>query len=116
MSTSNAYSKNKLADILKNKTEHFILKSYITAAFEHERKEPEYHLYWYNKYAGQNPEHPSYLMLSHKRMGKKEFRMFLSMLHDYVKCNDCDDGCVWEHKTFGFNKNKVKLTEQMKLF
>ena len=116
MSTSNAYSKNKLADIIKNGTEHFILKSYITAAFEHERKETEYHLYWYNKHAGQNMEHPAYMMLSHKKMGKKEYRMFLNNLDQYVKCNECNDGCVWEHRNLRFNKEKVKVSTQMSLF
>ena len=115
MSTSSAYSKNKLQDVLNNKTEHFILKSYVMTVFEHDRKEPEYHLYWYNKNAGNNPEHPEYIMISHKKMGKKELRFFRSIIDQYKRCNECEDGVVWEHKELGFNKKRVRATLQMPL-
>jgi hypothetical protein len=52
MSTTSAYSSNKLKQVIDNKTDHFITKSYVFAAFEHERRKSEYHLYWYNAKKG----------------------------------------------------------------
>ena len=107
MSTSSTYSSNKLYEILQNKTQHFVIKSYLTAVFEYERKVPEYWLYWYNANKKQDDDNPHYRFLSHKRMNKKETKYFLDNIHQYIMDIDRKDGNVWSHKEIKFNKEKV---------
>lgn len=108
MSTSSVYSSNKLRDVIKNETQHFVIKSYITAAFETERKKSEMHLYWYNRNSSYEIELGSYHSLSFKKMNKKELNLFYSIIDDYSIEIDRKDGTVWHHKKIGFNKELVK--------
>ncbi len=114
MSTSSVYSSNKLRDIVKNKTQHFVIRSYMTAAFEYERRKEEIHLYWYNKNSSFDLELGKYQNMSFKKMNKKELKLFESIIDQYIKTVDYEDGCVWEHKEIGFNKELVK-TYQLSL-
>lgn len=111
MSTSSKYSPNKLKQVIENGTQHFVLKCYVTAAFEYHRKKAEYYLYWFNKNAGVDPDNPKYKNMSSKRMGRKEVVYFYSMMQKYKEQNCDDTGCVWEHKEIGFNKSLVLVTQ-----
>jgi hypothetical protein len=44
-------------------------------------------------------------------MGKAELRYFLINSHHYNENDFGDDGCVWEHKEIGFNKDQVQVTQ-----
>lgn len=107
MSTSSAYSSNKLKQVLENKTQHFILKSFVYPAFEHQRKKSEYHLYWINMNKGVFEEYPKYKNMSCKMLNKKEMKLFLSMLNDYREAVNNNYGVVWENKKLGLNKDLV---------
>jgi len=113
--TSSKYCSNKLEEIVKNETEHFIIRSYLTASFEYDRKIPEYWIYWYNPNKGQDEENPQYRFLSSKKMNKKEVRFFYDILTSYISIIMNKDGDVWQHKDIGFNKNKV-VFKQLKLW
>lgn len=114
MSTTSAYSSNKLKQIIDNKTFHFIAKSFIFPAFEYNRKKSEYHLYWYNAKKGIYNDLHRYQCLSHKLLNKKEMRLFLDNQNVYNKEVDSDDGIIWVHKEIGFDKRKV-LIEQYRM-
>jgi hypothetical protein len=107
MSTSSAYSSNKLNQVVNNSTQHFIILSYITTIFDYDRKKGEYHLYWYNKNKGVDPDDTHYKNLSYKRMNNKEIRFFHSTMNQYNLDIDSEDGKIWSHKEIGFNKDKV---------
>jgi hypothetical protein len=113
--TTSKYCSNKLQEVLNNKTEHFIIKSFVTAAFEYDRKIPEYWLYWYNPNKGANEENPQYRFLSNKKMNKKEVRFFYDVLTSYEPIITNKDGNVWHHKDIKFSKNKV-VFKQLKLW
>lgn len=115
MSTPSTYSSNKLKQILENKTQHFVIKSYLTTAFEYDRKVPEYWLYWYNPNKGADDENPHYRFLSNKKMNKKELKLFYDILNMYVCKIERKDGNVWHHKEIGFTKDKV-VFKQLKLW
>lgn len=108
MSTSSAYSSNKLKQVLENKTQHFILKSFVYPAFEHQRKKSEYHLYWINMNKGVFEEYPKYKNMSCKMLNKKEMKLFLSMLDEYHQAVNNNYGVVWENKKLGLDKDLVK--------
>ena len=114
MSTTSAYSSNKLKQIIDNKTFHFIAKSFIFPAFEYNRKKSEYHLYWYNAKKGIYNDLHRYQCLSHKLLNKKEMKLFLDNQDIYNKEIDSNDGIIWVHKEIGFDKRKV-LIEQYKM-
>lgn len=109
MSTSSTYSSNKLKQVLNNKTQHFIIKSYITSSFEYDRKKDEYHLYWYNRNSGVDIEFLRYKNMSNKKMNKKELKLFFSTISQYKESINDENGCVWEHIELGFDKSLVKL-------
>lgn len=111
MSTTSAYSSNKLKQIIDNKTHHFITKSYVFPAFEHERKKSEYHLYWYNAKKGIYNDLHRYQFLSHKLLNKREMRMFLNNLDSYNKEIESEDGIIWVNKNIGFDKSKVIIPQ-----
>lgn len=111
MSTSSTYSSNKLKQILEHRTQHFIIRSYLTTKFEYERKEPEYFLYWFNINSGIDSELMKYKFLSYKKMNKKEVRLFYDILTSYVCAIESKDGNVWHHKDIGFDKEKVKINQ-----
>jgi hypothetical protein len=108
MSTSSAYSSNKLKQVLENKTQHFILKSFVYPAFEHERKKSEYHLYWINMNKGVFEEYPKYKNMSCKMLNKKEMKLFLSVLNEYHQAVNNKYGIVWENEKLGLDKDLVK--------
>ena len=114
MSTTSAYSSNKLKQIIDNKTYHFITKSYVFPSFEYTRRKSEYHLYWYNAKKGIYNDLHRYQCLSHKLLNKKEMRLFLDSQNVYNKEIDSEDGIIWVHKEIGFDKRKV-LIDQYKL-
>jgi len=109
MSTSSTYSSNKLKQVLKNNTQHFVIKSYITPSFEYDRKKEEYHLYWYNKNSGLDPEFFKYKNMSNKKMNRSEIKFFNSLKDSYLEVLKDNNGSIWEHKELGFNKNMVKV-------
>lgn len=108
MSTSSAYSSNKLKQVLNNNTQHFIIKSFLTTAFEYDRRIPEYHLYWINLNKGLLEGMPMYQRLSCKQMNKKELSYFWSIAHEYKVVIEGEDGIVWENKKLGLNKDLVQ--------
>ena len=109
MSTSSAYSSNKLKQVLENKTQHFILKSFVYPAFEHHRKKSEYHLYWINMNKGVFEEYPKYKNMSCKMLNKKEMKLFLSVLDEYNQAVKNKYGIVWENKKLGLDKDLVLI-------
>ena len=114
MTTSSSYSSNKLQQILKNNTPHFILKSYITSRFEFDRRVPQYHIYWYNSKKQIFQDDPKYKCLSYKEMNKKERKYFRSVLGEYKEVSNSRDGIIWENKKLGFDKTLV-IVSQLKL-
>jgi hypothetical protein len=113
--TTSKYCSNKLDEIVNNETEHFIIRSYLTAAFEYDRKIAEYWLYWYNPNKGTDEENPQYRFLSNKKMNKKEVRLFYDNLTSYSSVIKNKDGDVWQHKNIGFSINKV-VFKQLKFW
>lgn len=110
MSTSSAYSSNKLKQVLKNSTQHFIIKSFLTAAFEYDKKIVEYHLYWINLNKGIYEEFPLYKLLCFKKMNAKEIKFFKQTEDTYELRISSEDGKVWDHKELKFDKEQVKVT------
>lgn len=111
MSTTSAYSSNKLKQVIDNETQHFIVKSYITAKFDYDRAKPEYHLYWYNDKKGVYEDIPKYQYLSFKELNKKEKKYFDSIRDEYFLAKETKDGCVWENKKLGFNRSLVRVNQ-----
>jgi hypothetical protein len=111
MSTSSAYSSNKLKQVLENKTQHFILKSFVYPAFEHQRKKSEYHLYWINMNKGVFEEYPKYKNMSCKMLNKKEMKLFMSVLDQYNQAVSNKYGIVWENKKLGLDKDLVRIKQ-----
>ena len=108
MSTTSAYSSNKLSQVIKNETPHFITKSFVKPKFDYDRHKTEYHIYWYNS---KNPifkDSPRYKFLSYKIMNKKERKYFEDILEQYTEVTNNKYGKVWENKKQGNDKTLVK--------
>jgi len=113
VTTSSSYSSNKLKQVIKNNTPHFILKSYISTKFEFDRRVPQYHLYWYNCKKQIFEDNHKYKSMSCKEMNKKEKFFFKSILDEYRETLNNRHGVVWENKKLGFDKTLVILNQLM---
>lgn len=111
MSTSSKYSSNKLKQVIDNGTQHFVSKSFITAAFDYDHYITEYHLYWYNENKGVFEDMHRYQQMSFKQLNSKEKKYFKLIQDDYSKTIDNKYGCVWENKKLGFNKTLVHIKQ-----
>lgn len=111
MSTSSKYSSNKLKEVIKNGTQHFIAKSFITAAFDYDHYITEYHLYWYNSNKGKFEDMHRYQQMSFKELNNKEKKYFKSIEDQYNKVVDNRHGTIWENKKLGFNKTLVHINQ-----
>lgn len=109
--TSSKYCSNKLEEIVKNGTEHFVIRCYLTTTFEYDRKIPEYWIYWYNHNKGIDNESMKYKCLSNKKMGKNEIKYFNSIINDYRVEINSSDGNVWVNSKIGFSKEKVRINQ-----
>jgi hypothetical protein len=83
----------------------------VSAAFEHERRKTEYHLYWYNAKKGIYNDFHRYQCLSHKLLNKREMKLFLQLVNKYKKEIESEDGIIWVNKDIGFNKDKVIIPQ-----
>jgi hypothetical protein len=108
MSTTSAYSSNKLSQVIKNETPHFITKSFVKPRFDYDRHKTEYHIYWYNSKNPMFKDSPRYKYLSYKIMNKREKKYFEDILEQYTEVANNKYGKVWENKKLGFDKTLVK--------
>ena len=108
MSTTSAYSSNKLSQVIKNETPHFITKSFVKPRFDYDRHKTEYHIYWYNSKNPMFKDTPRYKYLSYKIMNKREKKYFEDILEQYTEVANNQYGKVWENKKLGFDKTLVK--------
>lgn len=107
MTTSSKYCSNKIKQVIEDRTPYFIMKCFISASFEYDRKKAEYYVYWFNENRGIDEESMRYKHLSNKKMGKKEIRFFTNTIDDYELKINSEEGSIWENKKIIFEKDKV---------
>jgi hypothetical protein len=84
----------------------------VSAAFEHERRKTEYHLYWYNAKKGLYNDFHRYQCLSHKLLNKREMKLFIQIVNQY---NKEIDAAVARMDAGDFVSNEDALDELSKL-
>jgi len=116
MSTKSSYSSNKINQVIENGTHHFVSKSYVSTKFDHDRRKPEYYLYWVNLKKGVFESDPKYHRMSCKPMNTKEKKYFKSILSEYREAVNNKYGVIWENKQLGFDKSIVVLSQLKIIF
>ena len=90
--------KNVLRGMEKDDTSFFVMKSYITAAFEIERKKSEYHIFYIKYNSNPDAYYQGYMNLKMRKMNKKEVSYFKKNTGKYIEVMDNDDGTVYNLK------------------
>jgi hypothetical protein len=107
--------KNVLRRFENDDTQFFVMKSYVSAAFETDRKKNEYHIFFIKKNSNPDAYHKGYMNLKIRKMNKKEIKYFLSKQEEYVVdlCNH--DGVVYNLKSKPFDKSQCPRYKQFML-
>lgn len=97
--------KNVLKRFEEDETQYFVMKSFVYAAFEIDRKKPEYHIFFIKKNSNPDAYHKGYMNLKERRMNKKEIEYFKKNQDKYDTVLWQEDGKVFNLKTKPFDKS-----------
>lgn len=98
--------KNALKKFENNDTEFFVMRSFITAAFEIDLKKAEYHIYYIKKNSNPDAYHKGYMNLKIRRMNRLEVEHFRKMIDSYKEVLINEDGTVFNFKKKPFDTNQ----------
>lgn len=104
--------KNFLKRFEQGDTDFFVMKSYITASFEVERKKEEYHIYYIKQNSNPEAYCEGYMNLKMRKMNRKEVAYFIENKRDYHPVLDTDDGAVFNLNSRPFDKSKCPTYRQ----
>jgi hypothetical protein len=107
--------KNFLKRFEDGETQFFVMKSYITATFEVERKKEEYHIFFIKKNSNPDAYCQGYMNLKTRRMNRKEVKYFLNNKSNYHPVLDADDGTVYNLNSRPFDKSQCPTYRQFVL-
>lgn len=102
--------KNLLVELEEHKIEHFVLKSYITCAFDRNDYRSEYHIYYdINDRVGQwNVKTiENGRELKFKLLSKFELQYFKANISKYEIEKESENGKIFTNKTVGFVVEKI---------
>ena len=111
--------KNRIADVIKNKREHFIAKFYILSDIEDNDHGSEYHLFFKaNGKSRWEPSEKNYSNLQYIVLTNKEIRYFRTIYEEQYKTVVLNEnGRIYTHKEIGFDKSGiVPLNNQITIF
>jgi hypothetical protein len=104
--------KNFLKRFEESDSEFFVMKSYITASFEVDRKKEEYHIYYVKNNSNPEAYCQGYMNLKERRMNKKEIRYFKENIEEYTIVMNTGDGSIFNFKKKPFDKSKCPTYKQ----
>ena len=114
--------KNKLKKFEEDKdVQFFVIRSFITAAFETEYKKAEYHIMYIKKNSVPDAYYLGYKDLKSRRMNRLEvehFKKNIDLYTDnvsYSKEKDIELGIVYNLKTKPFDKEQCETYKQFSL-
>jgi len=107
--------KNFLKKFENSDTDFFVMKSYITASFEVDRKKEEYHIYYIKQNSNPEAYCEGYMNLKVRRMNRKEVAYFQENIRDYHPVLVNDDGTVFNFNSRPFDKEKCPTYRQYML-
>lgn len=107
--------KNFLKRFEDDDTQFFVMKSYVFASFEIDRKKPEYYIFYIKKNSNPDAYYKGYMNLKERRMNKKEIEYFLSNQDKYDTVLWSEDGKVFNLKGRPFDKSQCPQYKQYML-
>ena len=108
--------KNLLKKFEETDVKFFVMKSYITAAFESDRKKPEYNIFFIKPNSIPDAYYLGYRDLKIRKMNRKEIEHFKRNIDNYnIKLKN-EDGTVYNLKDRDFDKEHCTKFRQYSLF
>jgi hypothetical protein len=108
--------KNYLEKFEQNRNqEFFIMKSYVFATFEIDRKKSEYHIFYIKPNSNPEAYQEGYKDLKVRRMNKKEIKYLKSHLDKYKMVLSNEDGSVYNLIGRPFDKTRCQKYKQFML-
>lgn len=108
--------KNILKKFEEDGTQFFVMKSYLYATFETDRKKEEYHIFYIKKNSNPDAYYGGYMNLKERKMNKKEiayFKKHVDEKYDVDLWNK--DGKVFNLKGRPFDKSQCPIYKQYML-
>lgn len=94
---------NVLKKYEKGTTQFFIVKSFIYASFEIDRKSPQYHIFYIKKNSIPDAYCQGYINLKERKMNKIEIKHFKDNLENYETVIWNEDGKIFNFKAKPFD-------------
>jgi hypothetical protein len=107
--------KNMLKKFEEDDTQFFIIKSFVFAIFEVDRKKPEYHIFYIKQNSSPEAYCQGYMNLKERKMNKKEVKYFKESIEKYDPVIWGDDGKVFNLKSKPFDKSLCPQYKQYML-
>lgn len=96
--------KNFLKKLEDSEVDFFVMRSFLSPAFEFDKKKPVYHIYYIKKNSSPDAYHKGYMNLKIRAMNRMEASYFREHLHLYDEVMKNDDGTVFNFKTRKFDR------------
>jgi hypothetical protein len=100
-------AKNTLKKFEDTDVQFFVMKSYLMTVFEHDRKKPQYHIYFIKKNSNPESYQQGYMNLKVRSMNKKEVQYFLATnKENYHTALENEDGAIYNFNERPFDKSQ----------
>lgn len=104
--------KNFLKRFEDGDTEFFVMQSWISPIFEHDRKKEEYHIFFIKKNSNPEAYQQGYMNLKLRRMNRKEVAYFKENIQEYQVDLQNEDGTIYNYKDKPFDKSQCPKYKQ----
>lgn len=99
--------KNFLKKFEEDNTQFFVMKSYVFAAFESERKKEEYHIFFIKKNSNPDAYYKGYVNLKERRMNSMEIEYFKKVVDEKYSVEMWNnDGKIYNLKSKPFDRSQ----------
>lgn len=107
--------KNFLKRFEEDDTEFFVMQSWLTPIFEHNRKKEEYLIYFIKKNSNPEAYQQGYMNLKLRHMNRKEVQYFKQVIKNYEVTLENEDGKIYNHKDKPFDQSQCPKYKQFYL-
>jgi hypothetical protein len=108
--------KNMLKKFEEDDTQFFVIKSFVYALFETDRRKPEFHIFFVKKNSNPDAYYKGYMNLKERKMNKKEIEYFKKNQEEkYDTVLWSEDGKVFNLKTKPFDTELCPKYKQFML-
>lgn len=87
--------KNSLKKLEDSEVDFFVMRSFLSPAFEFDKKKAVYHMYYIKKNSNPDAYHKGYMNLKMRQMNRMEVSYFRENMQSYHEALKKEDGTIF---------------------